>query len=137
MKAVIKEYYSIDIPDLFTYQPSDPAYFGFNLQFILGPDEESKRDFEEIFNLFVCTPNYVSTYIELSYPTLDVVFSRPLIFVREYNFKVLLNAISKHISAAEGKTWEEVAMQISLIAQWEFENYKPQKTTFWRLVVFD
>ena len=36
MKAVIKEYYSIDIPDLFTYKPANPSCFGFVLQFILG-----------------------------------------------------------------------------------------------------
>ncbi|WP_119666804.1 Imm8 family immunity protein [Fibrisoma montanum] len=125
MKAIIKEYYSIDIHDLFGFQPDDPTHFGFNLELILAPDEGPLQNSEDMFNVFICSPSYLPELMKKIYPPSDVIFGKHLIFANHYNFERILSTITNYILSVEGQTWEEVALKINRIARWEFEDYKP------------
>ena len=49
---------------------------------------------------------------------------RHLLIVPEYNFKVISEIITKFVERCSTESWPEVAMKLSQIGAWEFEDYQ-------------
>jgi len=116
MKAKLKRLHSPDIKDLENYLPEDHQNFGFLLQAMIGPE---CLEGEESFDIEVCTPKW----LEEKYNIDDVVIGRHHIIVQEYNYKRIVNTINKYISNCDGANWDEVALKVSRLGRWEFEDY--------------
>ncbi|MBA3874361.1 MAG: immunity 8 family protein [Anaerolineae bacterium] len=115
--AELKHILSPDISDLSSYFPDDPESFGFSLQLLIGPKDQVG---EESFQVTVCTPQWLSQ----QFPHDQIVIGCHYLIVFEYNLDRLINRISLILQLYSGETWQEVAMKISRIAYWEFEDYK-------------
>ena len=116
MKAVIKDLHSPDIYDLEKYQPDFEDNFCFLLQALIGPEGELG---DESFDITVCTPKWL---IE-NHTKEDVLFLRHYIVVFEYNYNQLVEALKNKIENLSGENWGNLALKISRIGYWEFEDY--------------
>lgn len=117
MKAEIKKFYSPDINDLKTFFPDRLDEFGFLLQIAVGPKDMIG---EENFDVMVCTPKWLLQNHNES----DVIFGRNYLIMFEYSFERLFEKFEKYISALNEDSWEELAIKISRIGKWEFEDYR-------------
>ena len=116
MKAELKRLHSPDIDDLEHYKPERPDQFGFLLQAMVGPEG---KDGEESFDIEVCTPKW----LEETYGVDDVVIGRHYLIVREYSYERLVCSIKDFLQQCSGENWDEVAVKVSRLGMWEFEDY--------------
>ena len=117
MQAALKGLHSPDIADVKTYLPDDEENFGFVLQAMVGPmDAEG----EESFDIVVCTPKWLMENYEPS----DILLGLHKLIVFKYDYRRLSQFIEKYLMHCTGDSWEEIARKVSLLGQWEFENYR-------------
>lgn len=76
---------------------------------------------EESFDFIVCTPTWLSEKI----PSSSYEFGRHYLIIRQYNYAVIFDAITKLCAGNHGSTWHEAAQRLSRFGAWEFEDYKP------------
>lgn len=121
MRAVVKRFHSPDVDDLAKFQPDEPEKFGFLLQVMVGPKDQTG---EESFDIEICTPKWLME----RYRKEDVIPGRHRLIIFEYNYQRLVQFIRDYCERWEGKSWEELAEKISRLGHWEFEDYKePQR----------
>lgn len=89
------------------------------LQFFGG--RSKGKDEVDLFSIEVCTPKWILENHQSS----DIVFGKSKMIVFEYDIDKIINAINQYLNSIICHTWEEAAIQIAKIANWEFENYKP------------
>lgn len=118
MRAEVKRFHSPDIYDLASYDPIEKDCFGFLLQVMVGPVGEEA---EESFDIVVATPAWLSEHHRPE----DIVVGRHHLIVFRYDFSALSRFIRGYVSRCEGDTWEEIALKLSRLGQWEFEDYHP------------
>lgn len=118
MKPIIVDYDSSDIDDFFTYQPTDPDFFGFPLNLTIGIEGQKGAD---NFQLMVATPKY----IQKIYPNQSAILLRYYLVVFSYDFNEILDVVNTYVRSIDEDTWEKIAAKIGRIALWEFEDYKP------------
>ena len=118
VRATLKQLHSPDVFDLEAYSPDDETCFGFLLQAMFGPEN---ADGEESFNMIVCTPKWLAGELAQR----RIISGRHHVIVNEYNFEELRSFLTAYGSKCEGDTWQEVALKLSRIGRWEFEDYVP------------
>jgi hypothetical protein len=118
MEAVLKGLYSSDIADVESYQPEKEDNFGFVLRAVVGPMGEPG---EESFDITICTPKWLAE----RYGTAEIVLGLHKVIVFRYDYSRLRRFIEKYLMRCSGNTWAEIAKKVSLLGQWEFENYRP------------
>ena len=116
--AKLRYLHSPDIHDLTSYQPKQPNDFGFLVQAMIGP---STSPGEESFDFLVCSSKWLGANLR----NRSHLFGRHYLFLEEYDYDVLYNAISNLCSNTSGATWQEVAAKLSRFGKWEFEDYHP------------
>jgi len=117
MEPDLKYLHSPDIDDLELFKPQDTERFAFLLQIMVGVRGE---DGEESFDVQVCTLKW----LEDKYAEDDVIIARHMLIVQKYNYQGLLTTIHKFLQHCHGDTWRDVALKISRLGQWEFEDYE-------------
>jgi hypothetical protein len=120
MKAEIKYLNSPDIYDLELYIPKEKDNFGFLLELEIGILNKEGGD---LFNVMVCTPKWFSE----NYKSVKIIFGLHFIFMFEYEYTILYNMILNYINNIEEETWDGIALKLSYLGKWEFEDYKPFK----------
>jgi hypothetical protein len=118
MEAFLKGLYSSDIADVESYQPEKEDNFGFVLRAVVGPMGEPG---EESFDITICTPKWLAE----RYGTAQIVLGLHKVIVFRYAYSGLRRFIEKYLTRCSGDTWAEIAQKVSLLGQWEFENYRP------------
>jgi hypothetical protein len=118
LRAQVKDLYSLDVEDLVKYSPDDPDCFSLHLRVIVGPKDQLG---EESFDVEVCTPNWFLH----KYGRQNVIIGRHFLIVFEYNFERIRRTIIDFCENCTGDTWEEVALKVSRLGYWEFEDYVP------------
>lgn len=116
MRAKLKRLHSPDI-DLSSFLPEDPTSFGFLLQFFAGPDDEPGDD---SFSITVCT----LSWLEQEKPK-RMFFGSNHLIVPNYDLKAIESFLARYCERCIGATWAEVALKLSRVARWEFEDYQP------------
>ncbi len=117
MEIEIKSYSSPDISDFRNFVPEDRRSFHFLLELEIGL---KGLDGGDLFAVEVCTPHWILE----NHQTTDVLFCKNKLIVFEYDFDNMLNKIKTFISTLNGGSWEEIAIKLSRISQWEFDEYK-------------
>jgi hypothetical protein len=118
MEAALKALHSPDIANVESYQPEREDHFGFVLRAVVGPMAQPG---EESFDITVCTPKWLTE----QYGTSEIVLGLHKIIVFRYDYSALRRFIEKYLTRCSGNTWAEIAPKVSLLGQWEFENYRP------------
>ncbi|MHB0935257.1 MAG: immunity 8 family protein [Armatimonadota bacterium] len=118
MKATVKDFYSPDISDLQAFTPSESDCFGFLLQVLVGPENESG---EESFGVVVVTPKWLQSQHRVE----DIIIGRHYLIVFEYNYQRITEFIASFVSRCSGSSWDEIANKVGRLGMWEFEDYQP------------
>ena len=118
MKPKIKDVSSPDVADLQSYSPEDPASFRILVQLFIGPD--GAEGFES-FDVVVCTPDWIKQNVARD----EILLGRHHAIVQEYDYGRLIQRIEKYLLHCTGDTWEEIAIKVGRLGQWEFEDYSP------------
>jgi hypothetical protein len=117
MKATVRSMHSPDV-DLENFLPEDPEDVGALIQLLVGPADGPG---EESFDVMVCTPNWLKSWTRSHGPTMG----RHHLIVERYDFQEIRHYLTSAIEAEHGDTWQELALRISRIGKWEFEDYQP------------
>ncbi len=117
MQAKIKEISSPDV-ELRTYRPEDEACFGFLMELQIGPENEKGAD---LFQIMVCTPDW----IKANYFDRKFVWGRHMLIVLEYDLTEIEQSISRYVESCTADDWYGLALKLSRIGGWEFEDYQP------------
>lgn len=118
MKAELKNLYSLDIDEsLKCFRPTDEYFFGLNVRLMVG---ENGIEGEESFDLIVCSPDWIKAQYENS----GWVWGRHMLILLKYDYELMISQIKKYINSISGESWEDIALQVSRIALWEFEDYQ-------------
>ncbi|MCC6612870.1 MAG: immunity 8 family protein [Anaerolineae bacterium] len=116
MKATVKAVLSPDIPDLAQYSPTEQDNFGFLLQLLIGPEN---GDGMESLEVTVCTPKWLATLHDSS----EIIVGQHHLIVFEYDYDLLMRRVNSLVAQCDGDTWNEVALKLTRIAKWEFEDH--------------
>lgn len=117
MISEVKNIVSPDIFDFETYYPEDDECFYFLLSVIVGI---KGTEVEETFNVEICTPKWLMT----NYTEDDIILGKNKIIVFKYNRDKIFRRVRALFDGRDGNTWEEIAIKLSRIGQWEFEDYR-------------
>jgi hypothetical protein len=119
MRAKIKSVEITESADLSpeNYTPQDVENFRCTLGFTIGP---SDSDGGELFYLTVCSPKWLAGACEED----GFMSGRHHLIVPAYNLKAIMQIVTKVIDNCSGDSWESVAIKLSRLANWEFEDYQ-------------
>jgi hypothetical protein len=117
MQSEVKSIISVEIADFNTYRPIDEKSFSFLLTVAVGPKDTME---EELFDIEVCTPQWLMENHNLR----EIVLGKHKLIVFEFNMQGILEKINDLFGRCNGKDWNEIAIKLSRIGHWEFEDYR-------------
>ena len=117
MRAKLKGLHCPEIDDLESWSPGDGP-FGISVLALIGPADSTG---EESFVLTICTPEWFAAEQMRGQ---SVRSGTHTLFVTKYDYRAIVNFIERAVHRAEGKTWREIAEQLSWLGHWEFADYK-------------
>ncbi len=118
MKSDVKRISSTEVIDFNTYRPIDEKSFSFLLTIVVGAKEMPG---EELFDIEVCTPQWLMD----NHNPGEMVLGKNKLIVFEFDMQRILKQLKKIFGECEGKDWNEIAIKLSRIGHWEFEDYRP------------
>jgi hypothetical protein len=116
MLSEVKGIMSTEIFDLENYRPDDYENFSFLLTITVGPKGEIGTEY---FDVDVCTPKWL---LENQHD--NVILGKGKIIVFKCDMKMILKRIRALFDGVVGKDWNDIAIKLSRIGHWEFEDYK-------------
>ncbi|AVQ05371.1 TPA: hypothetical protein HH295_21305 [Xanthomonas vasicola pv. zeae] len=95
-------------------QPDDPKCFSEELRAVIGPE-----NFEGGDNFFidVCTPEWIK---ERHY---GLKWGRFMLIVDRYSYEEIYKFLEQYVSSFEEDSWNKLAIKLSRVMSWEFEDY--------------
>jgi len=108
--------FSINFKD---YIPENIKNFNLNISLEIGAkDEEWSNIFEvEILN------ELDETRGEVIFTYDDILFFKSKIVIQSYSYSKIIQAINQYISICSGEGWDNIAVKLSQVFNWEYENY--------------
>ena len=119
MKAILKD---IDLSSTIGFKefaPQRPEAFSIFITASIGNETEGA----DLFEIQVCTPEYLKEQISLK----GALWGRHMLIVNRYDPLAIETKIKAYLDDCNGKDWPEVAVRVSRIGHWEFEDYQPYK----------
>ncbi|HEX9502999.1 MAG TPA: immunity 8 family protein [Patescibacteria group bacterium] len=117
MQSEVKSIISAEIVDFNTYRPIDEKSFSFLLMVAVGPKGTME---EELFDIEVCTPKWLMDNHNLG----EMVLGQHKLIVFEFDMQRILEKVKRLFDSCSGKDWNEIAIKLSRIGHWEFEDYR-------------
>lgn len=117
MLSEIKNIISPDVIDFNNYWPEDEESFSFLITVLVGPRGAAG---EESFNVVVCTPKWLLN----KYDENELILGKDKLIVFRFDMNRILARIRKLFDNCSGNDWNDIAMKLSRIGHWEFENYQ-------------
>lgn len=93
------------------------------IQALVGPDDGPG---EESFDIEVCTPAWLVARFEEGWPPLP---GCGRLIVARYDWPLIEHTLRRHISYLKAPTWHELALKLSRLGRWEFEDYVESNET--------
>ena len=112
MRARLKSLRSDEIPDLASFLPPAPDAFAVPLVLEVGVLGERGR---ERFELVALTPRWLLE----RHGEHGAVLGRGLLIVFRWDYARIRRFLAKQVERCSGRTWPEVALKVSRIAEWE------------------
>ena len=116
MISEVKNIMSTEVFDLENYRPDDYESFSFLVTIRVGPKGENSSD---IFYLDICTPKWLLNNLNS-----DFFLGKGTLIVFRCDMKMILAKIRGLFEGCNGKDWNEIAIKLSRIGNWEFEDYR-------------
>lgn len=116
MRARLRDIFCSDI-NFETYKPEDEICFGFSIEAQIGPEDEEGTDY---FQIMVCTPDW----IKANYSDWGAVWGRHMLIVFKYDLNEIKSAINRYAESCVADDWETLALKLSNMGYWEFEDYQ-------------
>ena|SRR5579863_7479890 len=116
MISEVKDIMSIEVFDLENFRPEDYENFSISVTVTVGPKGEAAGDY---FGIEICTPKWL-----LNNRNDDVILGKGTLIVFRCDMKVILARIKALFGGCSGRDWNEIAIKLSRIGNWEFENYR-------------
>lgn len=117
LKLEVRDLDSPDLLDLDIEKPQDLLRFCILVQASIGVQGERGED---LFNFLVCTPAWLVDGLK----TEGKIWGRHHLFVPEYDYDQILQAINEICGKIEASDWETAAHQLAWYTHWEFEDYR-------------
>jgi hypothetical protein len=115
MRADLRRLHSPDVHDLRSWSPDD-AKFAVLVQIMVGPEGSPG---EESVDLTLCTAEWLAGRVREE----GIVDCRHHVVVACYDYEEIERYLLQLVTACEGTSWPEVALQVARIGRWEFEDY--------------
>src|SRR5690349_13821263 len=115
MRARMKSLRSDEIADLGRWEPPDPWSFAVPLVLEVGVLGQRGR---ERFDLLVVTPRWP----EERHGRAGAVVGQGMLLVFEWSYERIRAYLAREVERCTGRTWPDVARQVSRIAEWEGEG---------------
>jgi hypothetical protein len=116
MLSEVRSIMSTEIFDLENYRPDNYENFSFLVTVTVGPKGEIGG---ELFDIDVCTPKWL-----LDHQSDNAILGKGKLIVFRCDMKMILARIKGLFEGCSGKDWNEIAIKLSRIGHWEFEDYK-------------
>lgn len=84
----------------------------------IGPENAKGAD---LFQIMVCIPDW----IKANYADKKAVWRRHMLIVFEYDLAEIKSAINGYVEKCTADDWHGLALKLSRIGGWEFEDYQP------------
>lgn len=117
MHAVLKDLDHNDAENLDQFRPRDPQHFDLWLTAHIGSSTERGSD---LFQIRVTTPSFLASQLVSE----RAVWGRHTLILEQYDLALIRKKITDFLAHCDGESWEAVAMKVSRIGAWEFEDYK-------------
>jgi hypothetical protein len=117
MLSEVKSIISPDIIDFENYWPEDEESFSFLISVLVGIKGEPAA---ESFDIVVCTPKWLLN----KYSESDMILGSNKLIVFRFDMDRILKRIKNMFANCSGNDWNEIAIKLSRIGHWEFENYQ-------------
>lgn len=118
VRAELKSLDSADAPaGLDEFDPPDPESFALAVGATISPEGGEGGD---LFYFLVCSPGW----LKANPPEKGFAFLHGHLLLERWDYKLVERAIGDLCRGAEGSDWNEVAGQLRLYGDWEFENYR-------------
>ena len=118
MNAELRKLWSLEREDDFSnFSPEDPKNFGTWVRMLIGPRGEAGA---ESFDIFVCTPSWLASELHKQ----NAIFPRNHLVIQSFDHTLIASHLSRAVSMCSGRDWLEVAVLLSRLGAWEFEDYK-------------
>lgn len=117
MQSEVKSIMSTEIFDLENYRPDDNELFSFLLTITVGIKGEPGG---ENFDVDVCSPKWL---LHNQYD--DIIIGSGKLIAFKCDMPRILSKVKSLFDGCAGKDWNEIAMKLSRVGKWEFEDYRP------------
>ena len=117
MQSEVKNISSTEILDFNTYRPTHEKSFSFLLTVKVGSKGANGGD---LFYIDICTPQWLMDNHNLG----EVILGKHKLIVFEFDMQRILKQIKALFDGCDGKDWNEIAIKLSRIGHWEFEDYR-------------
>jgi len=113
------------LPDLGSFMPDDPSYFGISVMALVGSTDAPDAD---SFDFFVCSPSWLAEHFDeplgqaprTAEPD-GLHFGNRLVLMRRWDYAVLRKAITDLCEAFEAADWGTLASRIARTIPWEYD----------------
>jgi hypothetical protein len=116
MRATLRRIHSPDVYDLRSWVP-DEGPMAVLLQLMVGAADGSAG--EDTFDLTLCNAEWLAERVRVD----GILDGRHHLIVAEYDYELIERYLQRRVGACEGSTWQEVALRVSRLGAWEFEDY--------------
>jgi hypothetical protein len=106
-----------DHNDLESVTPIEPTYVGESIRVLAGPVGEPG---EESFDLLVCTPAWLANEVSFT----GHIVGRHHLIIERWEAARVREVVSNLFTREQGKDWHELALRLSRLGHWEFEDFQ-------------
>jgi Immunity protein 8 len=117
VRAGVRRFHSPDA-ELDFYVPEDSEDVGLLVQMMVGP---AGKPGEESFDVLVCTPRWLDRRVREGGPLIGCHH----LVIERWDAARIRHYLTDAVESEEAPTWPELAIKISRIGKWEFEDYRP------------
>jgi hypothetical protein len=119
VRPKVKSIEITEVPNLSPqgYTPADLEDFGCTFGLTIGPSGSEGGD---LFYLSVCTPKWSARACEKD----GFLWGRHHLLVPHYDLTAITQTITRFVENCSGPSWKDVALKLSRLASWEFEDYE-------------
>ena len=121
MRAEIKSFEGLGQEEPETYLSPDPHDDSFWLRMLVGPANEPG---EESFDVLVCTPSWLARIVSEEGPQIG----RHRLILEHLDLRMAEAFLRRQVERLEAPAWEDLAVKISRLGYWEFEDYRPYES---------
>ncbi len=114
MNLELKDYYSPDVDEIWSWEPKKSNDVSFLLELSIG---EVNSEAADLFQVIIATPKKMEKQHGI------ILADRATIIVSEFDWNKIIERINEIIMQCESSSWVESTNKLQRYFIWEYENY--------------